>query len=335
MDTQQVIDIAKLYYQQNLGQDDIARLLDISRSTVSRALKAARDRGMVRITIVNPSPRAVELETWLRTTFSLEHVTIVAAVGDPASDLDAVAQAAASYLDHVVPSRGALGVAAGRTAFAVSQQVRPASRPGLWVVPVMGGWVSASSISANEVVRTVAARWGAQSESLFAPAFVSDGQAREALLREEGIRRPLEIARQADVVCVSAASMMPLSTEWRAHHTSISDEDARFLTNLGAVGETCAQFMTEDGTPLDQWNLEKTIALSVAEFRAVPKVVMVASGVEKARALLACCRAGFFEVLMVTEDLAREMESLAKATPAGATALVQASGGNGHLADPV
>lgn len=322
MDAQQLLDIARLYYQQNLGQDDIARQLDVSRSTVSRALKAARERGMVRVTIINPSPRATELEAWLRPFFGLEHVMIVPALGDAESDLNAAAQAAASYLDHTIPARGTLGVAAGRTLLAISQQLRPAARPDLCVVPVMGGWVSASSISPNEVVRMVAARWGAKAESLFAPAFVSDAQAREALLREEGIRRPLELARRADVVCISAAPILPLSNEWRAHHTSISDDDARRLSAMGAVGETCAQFLSGDGVPLDSWNLEKTIALSIDEFRAVPKVVMVAAGAEKARALLACCRGGFVTALIVTEDLAAELQRLAagSAPPRAATA---------------
>jgi DNA-binding transcriptional regulator LsrR (DeoR family) len=305
--------VARLYYQQNLSQDDIARLLNVSRSTVSRALKTAHERGMVRITIVSPSARAVELERWLYKAFDLEHVVIVPALRDGASDLEAAAQAAASYLDHITPSHGTLGLAAGRTLFSISQQLRPASRPDLSVVPVMGGWVSGSAISANEVVRTAAARWGARAESLFAPAFVSDAAARAALLREEGIRRPLELARQADVICVSAASMMPLSTEWKAHHTTISDDDARQLIAMGAVGETCAQFLAADGRPLDDWNLEKTIALSIDDFRRVPKVVMVATGREKASALLACCRSRFFSALVITEDLAEEMEALCKA----------------------
>jgi DNA-binding transcriptional regulator LsrR (DeoR family) len=321
MHAQQVLDIARLYYQQNLGQDDIARLLDVSRSTVSRALKAARERGMVRVTIIHPSPRAAALEAWLRGNFGFEHVMIVPALGDAESDLHAVAQAAASYLDHIVPARGTLGVAAGRTLLSISQQLRPTSRPDLSIVPVMGGWVSASSISPNEVVRMVADRWGARGDSLFAPAFVSDAQAREALLREEGIRRPLEMARRADVACMSTAPLLPLSTEWKAHHTSISDEDARRLTSMGAVGETCAQFLTDDGVPLDRWNLEKTIALSIDEFRAIPKVVMVAAGIEKARALLACCRSGFISALIVTEDLAARLERLAS-TPAHASVAV-------------
>jgi DNA-binding transcriptional regulator LsrR (DeoR family) len=332
MDSQQVVEVAKLYYQQSLSQDDIARLMDVSRSTVARALKMAHERGMVRITIVGHSPRAVALERWLYSTFDLEHVVIVPALSDGASDLAAAAQTAASYLDHITPARGTLGLAAGRTLFSISQQLRMAARPELTVVPVMGGWASGSSISANEVVRTAATRWSAKAESLFAPAFVSEAHARAALLREEGIRRPLELARQADVICISAASMAPFSTEWKAHHTSISDEDTRQLIGMGAVGETCAQFLAADGRPLDNWNLEKTIALSISDFRAVPKVMMVATGREKAGALLACCRSRFFSVLILTEDLAAEMEALY--TNAEMTSPAADASRNGHYVSP-
>jgi len=46
--------VAHLYYIEDLKQESIARRLKISRFKVSRVLKKARDKGMVKIQVVKP-----------------------------------------------------------------------------------------------------------------------------------------------------------------------------------------------------------------------------------------------------------------------------------------
>lgn len=48
------IEAAKLYYQSDYSQQDIASRLGVSRPTVSRLLQYAKDRGYVRIEIMDP-----------------------------------------------------------------------------------------------------------------------------------------------------------------------------------------------------------------------------------------------------------------------------------------
>ena len=50
-DTGLLVEVAKLYYEEQLTQAQIGRQLQTSRSTVSRLLKEARDQGVVKITI--------------------------------------------------------------------------------------------------------------------------------------------------------------------------------------------------------------------------------------------------------------------------------------------
>ena len=46
--------VAQLYYIEDLKQESIARRLKISRYKVSRVLKRAKDKGMVRIEVIGP-----------------------------------------------------------------------------------------------------------------------------------------------------------------------------------------------------------------------------------------------------------------------------------------
>jgi DNA-binding transcriptional MocR family regulator len=45
--TELLAQVASMYYEDNLNQDEIARRIDTSRSTVSRMLQEAREAGMV------------------------------------------------------------------------------------------------------------------------------------------------------------------------------------------------------------------------------------------------------------------------------------------------
>jgi DNA-binding transcriptional regulator LsrR (DeoR family) len=318
MNTDQVLQIARLYYEQNKTQEEIAQQLSLSRSTVSRALKLARERGYIRTIVVAPSSSALELETWFRTRFNLQHVVIVPGRGSSPEVLDSLGQTAAIYLEQIVSDQTVLTIAGGRTLLAVSRQLRPAYRPNVTVVPAMGGWVGDSAISANEVVREIAVRWNARAETLFAPSIVSDDVARQALWREESIHRTLEKAGTATVACVSLAGVLPDPNGLHHHYTrssgQISEAEHQRLLELGAVGETCAQFFDIHGCPIDAWNQTKTIAVSLQDFKKIPVVVMVGAGIEKAQAFLGACRGGFITALIITEDLAGSIEQLDQTT---------------------
>ena len=49
-----LMQVAKMYYMEQLTQAQIGRNLNTSRATVSRLLQEARDKGIVKITIEYP-----------------------------------------------------------------------------------------------------------------------------------------------------------------------------------------------------------------------------------------------------------------------------------------
>jgi DNA-binding transcriptional regulator LsrR (DeoR family) len=76
------------------------------------------------------------------------------------------------------------------------------------------------------------------------------------------------------------------------------------------VGETCAQFFDIKGRPVDVWNLTRTIAVPLEDLVKMPNVLAVGAGADKARAFLGACRMGIVKSLIVSEDLANEMQRL-------------------------
>ena len=60
------VQIAEMYYRQNMSQQEIAKAVNMSRTTVSRILKLCIDEGIVTIHIKNTSSYQYELERKLQ-----------------------------------------------------------------------------------------------------------------------------------------------------------------------------------------------------------------------------------------------------------------------------
>ena len=80
-----IVKVARMYYEQNMSQDQIARALLTSRSNVSRILSVAKQRGIVEIKIIEESRRETEIEELLMSRFGLR-AAMVAKVPKGTSD---------------------------------------------------------------------------------------------------------------------------------------------------------------------------------------------------------------------------------------------------------
>ena len=132
-----IVKVARMYYEQNMSQDQIARALLTSRSNVSRILSVAKQRGIVEIKIIEEARRETEIEELLMSRFGLRGA-MVAKVPRGTSDYKAVGQlAVGSFLNHLKP-RVRVAVSWGRSIQAMVDALEPESRPDLTFIPIMG-----------------------------------------------------------------------------------------------------------------------------------------------------------------------------------------------------
>ncbi|MBP7977695.1 MAG: hypothetical protein KA122_12815, partial [Verrucomicrobia bacterium] len=68
---------ARLYYVDGLGQREVARLAKVSQAKVSRLLAAARERGIVHISVAEYKPHNKKLEHALRREFGFRTVAVI------------------------------------------------------------------------------------------------------------------------------------------------------------------------------------------------------------------------------------------------------------------
>src|SRR5579875_1067762 len=117
--------IAYMYYEDGHSQETIAEMEYCSRQTVSKALQKAKERGIVRISIV-PDVRTGYLRNLsreVRVQLDLEDIVLVAgqnmnmiAAGDLIDDVAMeISNAAAEYLDQMLTDADILAISGGTT----------------------------------------------------------------------------------------------------------------------------------------------------------------------------------------------------------------------------
>lgn len=166
--------IAYMYYEDNLSQEEIAEKISFSRQFVSKALQRAKERGIVKTTIV-PDLREGYLRKLSRDArrgLNLDDVVLVAGRPPAESSLDGVhddvvseiATAAAEYLDQILEEEDVLAVSGGRTFMrSVVSHLNPSRQlPKLRVVSMIGFVESRTTAGdANLVAHDIARAYGA------------------------------------------------------------------------------------------------------------------------------------------------------------------------------
>ena len=179
---------ARMYYGQSRTMEAIAGELEVSRSTVSRMLRDAREAGLVRITLRPPDAHRVEdLARRISRQYGVTvHVVPAPPEGDQRDRLAAVVETAAELLDRMLEPGTTLGVAWGTTVAALLGAVRPRPVPGLRIVQLNGAInVEGSGLTYIATVLARAAdRWDATVHQFPVPAFFDYAATREAMWHE-------------------------------------------------------------------------------------------------------------------------------------------------------
>ncbi|MBK8448211.1 MAG: MarR family transcriptional regulator [Micropruina sp.] len=303
-----LIRAARLYYEEGLSQGEVARTMGISGATVSRALAAARDQGIVEVRIFDPrSPvqRVHELEQQLAEMFGLSEVRVGTSSGETGS-LRLVGRLAADLFGERLSAMRHVGLSWGTTLEAFVAEVPHRVVPSLEVRPIAGGNPGLDTASAGgTLVQALARRCGVEPSRLIAPAVVESPLTKAAITSESSIRSALDRAAEVDHAFVGVGTFGVRSSVTIVEDMRLSEvELATFLAQRPA-GDISGRFFDDEGVELGPPTSERVIGLSLDDLRKVPCVVGLAAGHEKARGVLGGLRTGVLDVLVVDLPLAQ------------------------------
>lgn len=295
-------EVAKLYYYEDLTQDQIGEIIGLSRQKVWRMLKKAKEEGIVQIKIIESSDKVLEIENQLKEKFGLKEVRI--AVSFQENDkilLKRVAQVAASYLKNRLEPYSVLGVAYGKTIFEIIHYLTPKKIPGLRVIQIMGGYGKLKGdVMAVELARRIAEIFDGQVVYLMAPAFAKDQTTRDAILSNEGISKVLDMSKKVDIALVGIGGVLETST--LLDTGDLYDYEIEELRKKKVAGNICGNFYDENGAIIETLADKRRISISLQDLQKIPLVIGVAGGKNKLLPILGALNGKFVQAL-ITDDL--------------------------------
>lgn len=314
MSTDELTRIATLYYVDGLTQDELAQRFSISRATVGRMLKRAQELGIVEIRVRHHPRDTSQLEQALIQRFGIQRAIVSINHKDQDKQRELLAGLVASQLDRIITDDAIIAVGMGRNVSAISEHaISSVQRTPHFVCAIGGSYRGGETMNADHICRRLAARFGGESETLYAPALVSQADVRDQLLANDTVRQTLDKARRADIALIGVGDMNDDSNMVRMGWFR-SDEIAR-LKQIGAVGDMMGyDFIDLHGRPVASDLQARVIGLTLDDLRHVPNVIAIASESTKTTAVLGALRSGVINTLATTEHIAQSVLSLDDAT---------------------
>ena len=294
--------VAKLHYEAEMSQVDIAKRLGLSAATISRLLQRARAEGIVSIQVrdlVEPE----ELMREVRRKLELKAVAIVDA------PLPGAAGALAGPVGEMLKGAGlkegsVLAIGWGRAVRAVVEGGLPPI-PGMLTVPATGGMQQQHAhFQVNEFVRLAAQSTGGVPQFIHAP-YLPSAESRKAFMADPAIADSVALWDRVDAAIVGVG----LPHAQNSPDASAATPDEQALSD--AVGDVIRHYFDAAGR-LTNWEGERRmIAMSPEQLRRTPLVIGVAVGEIKAAAILGAARARLISALATDTRTAEAILSLA------------------------
>ena len=289
-----LIKVAELYYQDGLSQQQIAKKLHTSRTSISRALIQARNEGYVQIRIQYPEQSNLELERKLEEKYGLTEALIAVPAYDQSVEQE-ISYQAVDYILRVLKKNMILGMTWGRAMhgfveqLAKDERLRSLSFQNVKVVPFLGtpGVTQVDSWDATTYSNTLATKVGnllhCASYNLSAPMYVDGSKEKEMIEGIEEISKVLQMAENADIALIGIGSMQKDSSILKAGIRT--EEEYKELIQKGAVGEIVGRIYDKEGQVVDEDLRRKMIGISTQQIKKIPVRVGISYGKDKVEAI--------------------------------------------------
>ena len=312
-DTDELTRLATLYYVDGHTQEKLSQQFRISRATVGRMLRRAQEEGIVEIRVRPHVAFSAELERELVQRFGITRALIAVDHSDPDRQRELLAGLVAGYLERALSDGSVVAVGMGRNVSAVSEHAMSATRRACTFVCAIGGsYRGGEAMNADHIARRLAARFGGEAETLYAPALIGDPVLRQALLDNDTVRHTLDKGRRADIALIGVGDMSEQSNMVRMGWFTPSE--IAQAKRSGTVGDIMGyDFIDIHGTPSAIGMQGRVIGLTLQDLKRIPNVIAVASEPSKAAGILGALRAGVIDTLATTASNAQAVLSLDRA----------------------
>jgi len=292
---------ARLYYEHNMRQTEIAEFLGLSQPSVSRLLRRAQALRIVRTIVSPPNGVYTELEERLANAYGLKDVVVAdAMLDDDEMILRDIGSAAAYYLETTLRPNEIVGISSwSATLLAMVDAMRDI--PGLRkvkVVQILGGIGNpAAETHATRLVSRLAQLVHGEAIFLPAPGVVGSAESVNVILSDPFVQTTMQLMNEVTLALVGIGEVKPSSLLARSGNI-FSESELEALRAMGAVGDILLRFFDCKGNPVDSPIEKRVVGMSLEQLKQVRRAVGIAGGKRKVEAIRGALRGGLVNILI-------------------------------------
>lgn len=301
---ERMITVARMYYEQDMNQNQIAKKLGISRPLVSVLLTEARSCGIVKITINDISVNREKTAKYLKEHFSINHVLLVPDGNNDGETNQAVASEAFFYCFAKKNADRNVGIGWGSMIghmADLAETMDDEKRNKGSIFPLTGGISSViRGYHTNEVVRIFALKTGKSAEFLYVPALFDTNAELEMVRKTEPyimIQKKWDRMDQAVVSISNYPSYPDMGVK-----TIYGDR----LMKEHAVGRILAYYFDRNGRIISP-NEDCVSQAAIGQLKKA-QITAVCSCQVKPSSIAGALRLGLIDTLIVPFSVARKVE---------------------------
>lgn len=301
-----IIDAAKLYYESNYTQQEIAVKLNISRPTVSRLLNQAKELGYVHIEITNPFEIKESLSTQLKNKYHIDTILICHSPTDTEEEIkNSISENAAQYLHEIVKDDDIIGVTWGTTLKEIATRLPDKMVSNVEIVQLNGG-VSYSKIDtfAYEIIHNFTKAFRSIPRYLPLPVLFDSETVKNLVESDRNIQKTMERGQQANIAVFTVGSVKDNARLFRLGY--LDDNELQFLQE-NSVGDICSRFFTKEGLIASSIIDNRTVGIKLDDLRKKEKSILVAGGIRKVPAIHGALVGRYANVLITDQYTAKSL----------------------------
>ncbi|MEG2601329.1 MAG: sugar-binding domain-containing protein [Carnobacterium sp.] len=293
---------AILYYEDAVTQSDIAKKLNISRPTVASLLQEAKEKGIVKISIQHSNLQVMKLQKKLLADYPLKNIKIV-----PNSQKDikkAAGKLCAELVEPLLNSISSMGIGWGTTLYEYANEAEYLKFAHLKIIPLIGGiGLSEVRIHSNHLAFMLSEKYHSDVSYFYAPALADTLELKDTLLQTNLVKDVLQEGKQVELAILGIGDPLHSTTYQKLNY--ITESNLSSLKKAHAVGDIGSTIFTKDGTPITEGFAQRLLGIELSDIKKIPRVVIVATGIEKAESIKALLKLGVITDLIIDEKIAK------------------------------
>lgn len=300
-------EIADLYYNHGMTQQEIAHQYNCNRFKVAKLIQNAREEGIVEITIHKSNKRHTILEHTLMETFQLSKAIVLDTRDLSRTEaLSEIGRTSALYLEQILTPNATIGVTWGKTIRSVVSSLEPKTQTPINAVQLCGCFRHInSSDGSRSIAHTIALKFNGEYFYMNIPIYINDEQARNSMLREPLIEETLNATRKLDVVLtgIGSRSSLPFNNPVLKPYIAPQDWDAE----EHCLGSIYGYVLDEEGRIANISLNRKIVAASIQDILTTPHKIAVATGRHKVNVMIACMKNRYINELITDRATAEQI----------------------------